>query len=189
MSNKQRLFTSQAKVLATVGTILVCVGSYILIKTTPAQAAATNLDALSYVRNAGTIQQSDSFIPVELRIASIGKNISLVKGFYSQSNTDWTLSDVEAQYIAYEQSKSFYIYGHNSTYIFGDLPQLQQGDQVSLVSLNNIVRKYAFTDKKTVTPYEVDVLNIQGKDPQLILQTCSGWYGQNRDVYYFVSVK
>ena len=127
--------------------------------------------------------------PQRLRIPSLDMDRDLLDGVYNPSDASWTLSSRGVHYAlasapANDYGGSTFIYGHNNRHVFGPLTKLSDGDVAEIVTTNDLIFSYRFTKRDTVKPEDTSILTYQDS-PRLTLQTCSGNWHQNRELYYF----
>lgn len=127
--------------------------------------------------------------PTRLRIPTLGMDRDLLTGEYNPDDQSWTLSPrgvhfATASAPANDYGGSTFIYGHNNTHVFGPLSGLRSGDIAEILTDNNLIFTYTFTQRDTLKPENTSPLTYQG-DPRLTLQTCSGNWHQNRELFYF----
>lgn len=127
--------------------------------------------------------------PRHISIPSIGIDTVINDGYYDTTSGIWTLSETSAYYatptslINTEQGSTL-IYGHNSTKIFGKLPSIAVGAKATVTTEKGDVFTYSYANSEAVSPNDVGVLQYSGT-PRIMVQTCSGLWNQNRQMYYF----
>jgi LPXTG-site transpeptidase (sortase) family protein len=127
--------------------------------------------------------------PVAISISSVNINLPLVNGYYNPKTREWTLSSDKAQFATptvqpNNLSGNTFIYGHALANVFGRLDKIQPGDKATVTTSNGYVFSYKFTSTYATQPTDLSVLHYQGS-PILSLQTCSGSWYQNRQMYLF----
>lgn len=131
--------------------------------------------------------------PIQIKIKSLGINLPVTDGEYNEQTGAWTLSDTHANYAvmstpANNQGGSTFIYGHYKEGVFDNLHDLTAGDKAVLITDNGYKFTYVFRSSHVVDPYNGSLLNYRGK-PILHLQTCSGAWMQNRQIFVLDFVK
>jgi LPXTG-site transpeptidase (sortase) family protein len=131
--------------------------------------------------------------PLRLEIPAIILNRELLDGIYTPEDGSWTLTPRGIHYaigsaLANNQSGSTFIYGHNNRHVFGPLPKLNVGEEAIVTTDNNLVFTYRYTARETLKPDNTSPLSYTGS-PRLTLQTCSGNWYQNRELFYFELTK
>jgi LPXTG-site transpeptidase (sortase) family protein len=131
--------------------------------------------------------------PVRLQVEGI--DIAIIEGIYNAQTGAWTLTDDKAQFalptaLPNDQSGNTLIYGHNTPRVFADLHALAPGAQARIYTDNDHVFTYAYRSSETVSPTATDIFAYTGS-PQLTLQTCTGFWSEQRKFFYFelVAVK
>jgi LPXTG-site transpeptidase (sortase) family protein len=133
----------------------------------------------------GTISGS----PTRLVIPSINIDIPVIDGYYNSASRAWTLSADKVQFAAMTTLPNnsgglTFMYGHNNRKVFKQLPNIKPGARASIKTANGHTFTYQFVSSKTVPPTDSSVLSYQGP-PVLTLQTCTGFWYQNRSLYTF----
>jgi LPXTG-site transpeptidase (sortase) family protein len=127
--------------------------------------------------------------PTAISIPSVGINIPVIDGYYNQKTRDWTLSLDKAQFATptvqpnNKQGNTF-IYGHYRVGVFYTLPHIQPGAEATITTDNGYQFTYRFYQTYPTQPTDTSVLHYKGP-PMLTLQTCSGSFYQNRQMYLF----
>jgi LPXTG-site transpeptidase (sortase) family protein len=187
---KKKLAVTSSLLLITIGLIGVVPGIYYFTSNHGSVAAHGLPHPKSSVK-AGTPLVAGH--PSSISIPSIGINIPVIDGFYNTKTRDWTLSLDKAQFAATtaqpnnKQGNTF-IYGHYRVGVFYTLPHIQTGDEATVTTDNGYVFTYKFYQTYPTQPTDTSVLHYQGP-PMLTLQTCSGSFYQNRQMYLFSLVK
>ena len=127
--------------------------------------------------------------PVRIEIPSVGINVAIIDGYYNAGNGTWTLAGDKAQFALFSHqantvSGNTYIYGHNNAKVFAKLPRTASGAQAKIYTDNGHVFTYIFRGSSNVDPSDSSFLNYTGA-PQLIVQTCTGIWSQNRTLFTF----
>lgn len=126
--------------------------------------------------------------PELLSIPSLGLNLNVIPGT-EDKNGNWTLTWDKVQYatVSTEPNNSggdTLIYGHESKGVFLTLFLLKKGDTASVQTDNGYIFHYKYEGTYAVNPHDVSIFDYQGP-PILTLQTCSGVFFQNRQMYQF----
>lgn len=127
--------------------------------------------------------------PVAISVPSVNINIPVIDGYYNQKTRDWTLSLDKAQFATPTAQPNniagnTFIYGHFRWGVFYTLPKIQPGAEATITTDNGYKFTYRFYSTYATQPTDSSVLHYQGP-PMLTLQTCSGSYYQNRQMYLF----
>ncbi len=127
--------------------------------------------------------------PVRVQVPSLGINLDVATGSYDRKSQTWTLSKSKAYYadlsvpVNTAQGNTL-VYGHAIPTIFGLLKGLKAQDKAVITTDNGYIFTYKFSSTHAVTPTNTDVFTGEGA-PRLTLQTCSGSWSQNRQMYSF----
>lgn len=127
--------------------------------------------------------------PVSVSVPAVNISNPVIDGFYDQRTRTWTLSHDSAQFAVVTQepnniSGNTFIYGHANANIFYHLYNIKVGDEALVMTDNGYVFKYKLVTTYATDPTDSSVLHYQGP-PILTLQTCSGTWFQNRQMYVF----
>ncbi len=127
--------------------------------------------------------------PRHIIVPSLGIDTEVADGTYNPKTGDWTITEDAAYFAvasdpANSESGNTFIYGHNSQKIFGKLMNIQENAEVIITTDNGYEFSYIFIRADAVKPTDVHSLLYDGK-PRLTLQTCSGFWNQNRQMFYF----
>lgn len=127
--------------------------------------------------------------PVYLSIPSVKLNLAVIDGHYNQKTGAWTLSNNKAHFalpsvLANNEQGNTVIYGHYRPEVFVPLKKIKPGEIASVTADNGYVFNYSFVSTKAVNPKDTSIFSYQGA-PILTLQTCSGAWMQNRQLYTF----
>lgn len=128
--------------------------------------------------------------PVRIRIPAISLDRPLIDGVYNPDDGSWSLTPTGIHYAiasapANDYGGSTFIYAHNNKNAFGPLNKIQPGDQVEIMTDNQLKFTYKFTQKATLDPSDTSPLTYQDRPPRLTLQTCTGNWHQLREIQYF----
>ena len=128
-------------------------------------------------------------IPRHVSIPSLGVDTAVEDGYYNAKTGQWTISEESAFFAtptdeANSKAGNTFIYGHNSKKIFGKLLQIKPGAQAIIATDSGAQFIYTFASTVAVKPTDAQVLDYSGT-PRLTLQTCSGLWNQNRQIFYF----
>lgn len=133
-----------------------------------------------------------SGMPVEIKIADrLPLDLQLVPGYYDATTGQWNLSLTQAQYATIsvepnnEEGNTF-IYGHYRPEVFAYLHWIQPGDKATITTSNGYAFTYTFERSQAFNPTDTSIFtDINQGAPRLTIQTCSGAFMQNRQMYYF----
>jgi sortase (surface protein transpeptidase) len=128
--------------------------------------------------------------PVSISIPSVDINdVSVVDGYFDAKTQDWTLGLHTAQWGTMtpepnDTSGNTYIYGHYRPEVFAYLHVIKPGAEAIVTTDNGYKFVYTFTDSVNVDPTDVSLFNYKGPSI-LTIQTCSGSWFQNRQLFKF----
>lgn len=127
--------------------------------------------------------------PVRIAVPSLGIDLQVVNGYYNSQKQTWTLTKDKAQYavatpLANTKEGNTFIYGHRNKYVFGSLSKIKAGAEVIVYTENGHRFTYRFSGATTTNPEDTSLFNYHGK-PILTVQTCSGAFNQNRQLFIF----
>jgi sortase (surface protein transpeptidase) len=127
--------------------------------------------------------------PTRLDIPSLKISLSIINGYYDSAKQTWTLTNDAAQYATITPEPNSaggntFMYGHDINRIFGRLAQIQVGQQAIIYTDNGHIFSYTFTGARETNPYDDSLFGYKGA-PILTLQTCSGIFSQNRELFTF----
>lgn len=128
--------------------------------------------------------------PTYISVPSLGIATVVQDGYYDANSGRWTITEDVAFYAtisdeANNSSGSTFIYGHNSNAIFGKLRQVQADAKAIVRTDSGYEFTYKLTDFENVAPTDAGKLVYSGKTPRLVLQTCSGFWNETRQLTYF----
>jgi LPXTG-site transpeptidase (sortase) family protein len=131
--------------------------------------------------------------PVLLSVPSVGIELRVTDGAYNASNGSWTLSWDKAHYalpstMPNNEQGNTLIYAHFKKGVFLNLRKVTPGAEAVITTDNGYRFVYKFIQAETINPADTSVFLYKG-DSRLTLQTCSGVYMQNRQMYYFAFEK
>lgn len=131
--------------------------------------------------------------PISISVPSVNINIPVINGYYNQKTRDWTLSLDKAQFATptvqpNNLTGNTFIYGHARVGVFYSLPDIKSGDKAIVTTDNGYRFTYSFYSTYATQPTDLSVLTYKGPS-MLTLQTCSGTWYQNRQMYLFSFVK
>jgi LPXTG-site transpeptidase (sortase) family protein len=127
--------------------------------------------------------------PTTISIPSLNITLPVIDGTYNKSSRTWTLTKDKAQFAAAtvqpnnKQGNTF-IYGHALDNVFGHLKDIKTGAEADVTTSNGYIFAYKFVSTYATSPTDMSVLTYQGP-PMLTVQTCSGTWYQNRQMYLF----
>lgn len=127
--------------------------------------------------------------PIRLQIPSLGFDLQVIDGSYNPKNGTWTLTLDKAQYALpsvqpNNEAGNTLIYGHYRPEVFAYLHLIKPGAKAYVLTDNGYKFSYTYQNTEAFDPTDTSIFLYQGA-PRLTIQTCSGAYFQNRQMYYF----
>jgi LPXTG-site transpeptidase (sortase) family protein len=128
--------------------------------------------------------------PIHISVPSVNIDVDIANGVYNPRTATWTLTENTAFFASITNPANniggnTFIYGHDSTKIFGNLRQIKASATATITTANGYVFVYTFVSTEKVEPSDVAVLNYNGTTPRLTLQTCPGVPNLTRQIFYF----
>ncbi|HSX52935.1 MAG TPA: sortase [Patescibacteria group bacterium] len=127
--------------------------------------------------------------PTHISIPNVSIDLNVIPGYYYPSNQSWTLTLDNAQWgtmtaKANNKTGLTYIYAHYRWRVFYNLPKVQVGDEAIVTTDNGHTFTYKFVSSTITSPTDTSLFSYKGK-PILVLQTCSGVWFENRQLFIF----
>lgn len=127
--------------------------------------------------------------PVRIQFPALGIDKQIIPGYYDEKTGAWTLSDTNAQYATVtpepnNQTGNTFIYGHNNMRTFGGLLSANVGLEAVVTTDNQHTFRYVLREIADVKPDDPSYL-AQHNSPILTVQTCSGFWSENRRMFVF----
>lgn len=131
--------------------------------------------------------------PVRVQIPALKLDLAVAEGHFNPTNRTWTLSNDKAHYavntrLANNTEGNTFIYGHNRPGVFKTLYQVKPGDQATVTTENGHTFTYVFKAAYETNPNDDSLFQYKGA-PILTIQTCSGMWYQNRQLFTFTLQK
>ena len=127
--------------------------------------------------------------PVSIAIPSLKMNLNVIPGVYNPRSGQWTLTDDKAQFAEpsvppNNETGNTLIYGHYRPEVFAYLHHISPGAQAIITTDNGYKFTYTFQNTVPYNPGDTSIFTYKGV-PRLTIQTCSGAFMQNRQMYFF----
>ena len=127
--------------------------------------------------------------PVAISIPSLNINLQVIPGVYNKNNGEWTLTLDKAQFAEpsvtpNDVTGNTLIYGHYRPQVFAYLHLIKPGAQTVITTSNGYKFTYTYQSSEAFNPTDTSIFSYQGP-PRLTIQTCSGAFMQNRQMYFF----
>lgn len=127
--------------------------------------------------------------PVRLDLPSLGLSLQVIDGYFNSQTKTWTLTTNKVQYATItpepnNAAGNTFIYGHYRRNVFANLYKIAVGDVAVIRTSNDHLFTYRFRSSRITSPNDVALFSYQGP-PILTLQTCTGLFYQNRQLFTF----
>lgn len=127
--------------------------------------------------------------PNRVVIKSLNIDLAVAEGRYNPEDQSWTLSSDKAHFAELSakinnKAGNTLLYGHNTKQLLGGLNRIEAGDRVEVYTDNNYKFVYSYKTAVETGPQDSSVFNYNGP-AMLTLQTCSGLWDQNRQLFAF----
>lgn len=127
--------------------------------------------------------------PISMSIPELGIDNQVIDGVFEPSTQSWTLTTDKVQYAVAtfqpnDTTGMTFMYGHNRRQVFARLPDVAPGMIAYIKTDNGLTFTYRFISSVTTKPEDVSVFDYAGP-PILVLQTCTGLFYQNRQLFTF----
>lgn len=187
--NIPRIIQYTAATTAVVGLLLLAPFGYFMLKQRSALATAAPITVPTVAPLPAPKATLITGKPVHLRIDSLNISLAVVDGGYHERSKTWDLSLDKAHYALptvqpNNEAGNTFIYGHYRPEVFASLHNIKAGAAVHVDTDNGYRFAYIYQGSETVTPTDTRIFAYDGK-PQLTIQTCTGAWMQDRQLYYF----
>ena len=127
--------------------------------------------------------------PVRIQIPALAIDLPVIDGYYNQNSKTWTLTKDKVQYATItpqpnNRQGNTFLYGHNRPGVFNTLSKIKPGDKVTVTTSNGHALTYIFRTAYETNPNDTSLFEYRGV-PILTIQTCSGIWYQNRQLFTF----
>lgn len=176
-----------------IGIATLTAGSIILVPSLYYQNQSTEATTLPLTLSAPVLPTTPEVLsgtPVRLQIPSVNIDLSIQPGAYNEKSQTWTISNNAAHFTDLSAKPNNYsgntfIYGHYRPSVFYRLPKAVIGAKAIITTDNGLVFHYTLSTISETNPQDVSVFNQTTDTPTLTLQTCSGTWFQNRQLFRF----
>jgi LPXTG-site transpeptidase (sortase) family protein len=188
---KKRKSNLLTKIGVLLSTGLILAGLLIsLVYVFSSRAAGSNTGQA--IHSTQALQNNDPVIegnPVRIQVPSVSIDLKVIPGNYYPATKSWSLSLNDAQFAKITNEPNnrqglTFIYAHYRKGVFINLPKIQPGAEVIITTDNGHTFTYTYTKNIVTNPNDTSLFTYQGK-PLLVLQTCSGFWFQNRQLFLF----
>jgi LPXTG-site transpeptidase (sortase) family protein len=131
--------------------------------------------------------------PIRIQIPSLKIDLAVIDGTYDANTGKWTLTKDKVQFATpsvqpNNKSGNTLIYGHATKPVFESLHTIPANAKVIIYTSNGHRLVYRYQNRSDVIdPSNTDIFTYKGK-PRLTLQTCTGFWFENRQFFYFTLV-
>ena len=189
-------FITKSRILVVIGSLLIIVGAGLLLSIIRSQAnnqVVAGPPTTSITKPVSTEPSVIQGYPTEFMVPSLNMDLSVIPGVYNPKTKTWTLSLDKVQYAVMtpepnNQSGNTFIYGHYRKEVFARLHTIKSGAQAIVKTSNGHTFYYQLASVRTTSPNDVSVFDYVGK-PIMTVQTCTGVFFQNRQLFTFDLVK
>lgn len=136
------------------------------------------------------LKHATSGHPVSISIPSVGINsLTVLDGVFDSRKQDWSLGLHTAHWatitpLPNDAAGNSLIYGHYRPEVFAYLHNIKPGAEAYVDTDNGHRFVYVFKESVEVSPTDTSLFGYQGA-PMLTVQTCSGSWFQNRQLFKF----
>lgn len=194
-------YVKKSLILATL--LIVVGGAFLLFFRDRQTAVVTPPPAVTEIRQAKAVAAAQvaqmpvspdvTFVsgePSSLYIPSLDIDLAVTPGVFNAQTGEWTLTRDKAQYAVMTPEPNTvggntFIYGHYRRGVFNTLHQIQSGERVIVSTKNGKKFTYIYQSNRVVAPTDVaGIFDYQGT-PILTIQTCTGVFFENRQLFTF----
>lgn len=190
LKHLRKMKTAHKAVILLCSLIIISVLTFLIVYFHKPSVSNSGRTSLNPPKPALTVSKNQvvSGYPTFLSLPSLNLALNVIPG--SQDKTGaWTLTWDKVQYATISPEPNnhegnTFIYGHETTNLFTYLYRLKPGDIASITTANGYIFNYTYEGTYAVNPHDLSVFDYKGA-PILTLQTCSGVFFQNRQMYQF----
>ena len=127
--------------------------------------------------------------PITLKVDDVQIKNDVIDGYFNAKSGQWTLTKDKVQFATItrqpnnEQGLTF-LYGHNRKEVFSRLKNVKPGSIATVTTDNGLRFTYKFISSTVVKPTDVSIFDYNGA-PILVIQTCTGLFYENRQLFTF----
>lgn len=192
-TSKPRRYTPNIWLMTFVG-IIMFAGCLFVINNTVGPQKPVNVVTTPHVSAAQPDQPIITGNPVRFQVPSLGMDLTIVNGYYNKQTREWSLSRDKVQYATVtpepnNKAGNTFLYGHFRREVFAPLHKIQADSEAIVSTDTGHTFYYRLNAVKVVAPDDPgDIFSYQGK-PILTVQTCTGSFYQDRQLFIFDLVK
>jgi LPXTG-site transpeptidase (sortase) family protein len=182
---------------AALGLLLLVVGTVTLIAIVRSRENNIVVAPPAHTIPATTAKKASDYIggnPVRIQIPSLNMDLAIIPGVYNKRTQTWTLTLDKVQYATITPepnnlSGDTFLYGHYRRNVFAYLHTIHSGAQAIVTTDNGHTFYYQLSSVRVVNPDDsASIFDYKGA-PILTVQTCTGLFFQNRQLFTFSLVK
>lgn len=152
------------------------------------QIAAAKASAPAVVQTTDTPVMSGE--PDTLSIPSLNIGLQITPGVYNYQTKQWTLTNDKVQYAVMtpepnNQSGNTFLYGHYRRGVLATLHAIKSGASAVVTTKNGKTFTYVLASTRVVSPEQSDAVFAYHGAPILTIQTCTGIFFENRQLFIF----
>lgn len=187
-------FKKNARIIGLfIGIAMLAAGAGLIVPSAYYQHQSTEGTSLPIELKAPLLPQIPDVLsgtPVRLQIPSVSIDLEVAPGTYNEATRTWSISTTAAHYATMSVKPNnitgnTFIYGHYRPSVFYRLPKAALGAEAIITTDNGLAFHYTLSNVSETNPQDVSIFNASSSKPTLTLQTCSGTYFQNRQLFRF----
>ncbi|MCA9324948.1 sortase [Candidatus Saccharibacteria bacterium] len=179
---------TNTKVLAVAA--LVIIASSVLLLNNPLGPKPISIATTPHVSAAQPNKPTISGQPVRFQVPSLKLDLKIVDGYYNKQTGEWSLSRDKVQYATItpkpnNKAGNTFLYGHYRREVFAPLHNIKADAEAIVTTANGHQFHYRLNKVRVVEPTEsAGIFDYEGK-PILTVQTCTGSFYQDRQLFVF----
>jgi LPXTG-site transpeptidase (sortase) family protein len=188
-------FLKPAALVTLVGILLLVSGGALLIALYRSRVSDLTITPPAHASAASSASRSDlpTYLggqPSRILIPSLHIDLPIVPGYYNVKTRTWTLTTNSVQYAvmtpeANNQGGNTFLYGHYRSNVFASLHTIQANAEAIVETSNHHTFYYQLSGVRVVSHGDSDSVFRYTGAPILTVQTCTGIFFQNRQLFTF----
>lgn len=155
----------------------------------PTQIASQETAIQKAEHNKSLVTGFPALISIPGPRADLDMNVSVIPGYYYKQSDTWTLRESSAMFATTSTQPNnltgnTFIYGHYRPNVFAYMHLITPGTLATITTNNGYKFSYRYIKTYAVKPDQTSVLSYS-LSPILTIQTCSGTFFQNRQIFVF----
>lgn len=169
---------------------LVIIASSVMLLNNPLGPKPVSVATTPHVSAAQPSQPTITGQPIRLQVPSLKLDLKIVDGYYNKQTGEWSLSRDKVQYatispLPNNKAGNTFLYGHYRREVFAPLHNIKADAEAIVTTANGHNFHYRLHKVRVVEPTESDgIFDYKGK-PILTVQTCTGSFYQDRQLFIF----